>query len=275
MPSSLRLAVLADIHGNLPAFEAALKHAVQQKPDQIIIGGDIVIGSPDSKDCLALARSLGCPVIRGNHERYASNYGTPGGSPLWETEQFAPLQWASAQLSEDEREWAAQLPTSLRLPDAPDLYLVHASERDDHDSIEPHTPEADLRVMFPTAQERYIVRSHNHYGQVRLWEKGILITNSSVGLPLDGSPTAQYLLLDQNGDGWKFQHLSVPYDLAAAARRFHETHYLSTVGAMGRLYFRELVTAAQHLVPFLRFYNQLPEKETLSLTQAVDRFLSF
>ncbi len=57
----MRIAVLADIHGNLPAFEAALKHVSQQKVDQIILAGDIIIGSPDSKACWDLALSSGLP----------------------------------------------------------------------------------------------------------------------------------------------------------------------------------------------------------------------
>ena len=170
MDTNLRLAILADIHGNLPAFEAVLNHVEQQKVDLIIIAGDIVIGSPDSKDCLALAMSLGCPILRGNHERHIADFGTPNASPLWAKEQFAPLQWAFAQLSEPERQWVAQLPASLRIPEAPNLFVVHATERNDHDTVEPHTPEQILNDMFPIAQERYIVRSHNHYGQVRVWD---------------------------------------------------------------------------------------------------------
>ena len=48
----MRIAVLADIHGNLPAFEAALNHVSQQKVDQIILAGDIIIGSPEFEGLL-------------------------------------------------------------------------------------------------------------------------------------------------------------------------------------------------------------------------------
>jgi len=275
MHSNLRLAILADIHGNLPAFEAALDHVAQQKVDQIIIAGDIVIGAPDSKACLALAKSLGCPILRGNHERYIAHFGTPNGSPVWATEQYAPIQWAVTQLSEQERQWMAQLPTSLRMAEAPNLFLVHASERNDRDTVKPHTPEHELHDMFPLAEEGYIVRSHNHYGQTRVWEKGFIITSGSVGLPLDGNPTAQYLLLDQTKTGWKIQHQSVQYNIDATIRRFDETKYLSSVGPMGRLFFRELITASQQIVPFLRLYAQWSEESPVSLADAVDRFLNF
>ena len=269
-----RIAVLADIHGNLPAFEAALKHVSQQKVDQIILAGDIVNGAPDSKACWNLALSLGCPILSGNQERYVAHFGTPKASPLWSMEQFAPIHWTVAQLSEQDRQCMEQLPLNLRLPEAPDLFFVHATERDDHDTVASHTPEHALHEMFPTAQERYIIRAHNHFGQVRVWDKGFIVTAGSVGLPLDGNPTAQYLLLDQKHNGWNIQHQSVPYPLDDTISRFHDTDYLSAAGPMGRLFFREIVTASQQIVPFLRLYTQWSKKGDISLSGAVDRFLS-
>lgn len=271
----MRLAILADIHGNLPAFEAAFRHAAGQRPDLIILGGDIIIGSPDSAECWRLARSLGCPVIRGNHERYAAHFGTPLAPAEWSTEQFAPLHWAHAQLSEQERREIGELPGSLRLPGIPDLLIVHASARDDHDSVYPHTPEDQLQAMFAGVhQERYIVRAHNHIGQVRLWERGVIVTGGSVGLPLDGHPTAQYLLMDQTKGGWRIQHQSVPYNVDATVKRFQDTGYLGATGPMGRLFLRELVTATQQMVPFLRLYAQWSQAGPLPLAQAYDRFLN-
>jgi predicted phosphodiesterase len=270
----LRLAILADIHGNLPAFEAALKHVASHKVDQIIIAGDIIIGSPDSDDCWKLARSLGCPILRGNHERYAAHYGTFNAPNEWATEQYAPLHWAVAQLAEQDRQAMAQLPESLRLPDAPNLFIVHATERSDNDTIESHTPDELLPTMFPHTQERFIVRAHNHLGQVRLWDDRLIITGGSVGLALDGNPTAQYLLLDSSTRGWQIQHQSVPYNLNTTIARFYDTGYLSSSGPIGRLYFREVVTASQQIVPFLRLYAQWSKKDAISLSQAVGKFLS-
>jgi predicted phosphodiesterase len=270
----MRIAVMADIHGNLPAFEAALSHVSQHKVDQLILAGDIVNGSPDSKACWALALSLGCPILRGNHERYVAHFGTSKASPQWSMLQFAPLQWAVEQLSAQDRQCMDQLPLNLRLPEAPDLFIVHATERDDHDTIASHTPEQALHAMFPTAQERYLIRAHNHFGQVRVWEKGFIVTCGSVGLPQDGTPAAQYLLLDQEKNGWKIQHQSAPYPLDAAISRFHDTGYLSAVGPMGHLFFREVVTASPQIVPFLRLYAHWSKQGDISLSQALDRFLS-
>ena len=270
---SLRLAILADIHGNLPAFEAALKHVAHQNVDQIIIAGDIITGSPDSADCWKLALSLSCPILRGNHERYVSHYGTPLASPEWSTEKYAPLQWTLSQLNSQECQAMALLPANLRLPHAQDLFIVHASERNDSDAVGAHTPEEQLSVMFPYSEERFIIRAHNHVGQTRVWRNKFLITCGSVGLPLDGHPTAQYLILEQEKGGWQIQHQSVPYSLDVVIQRFRDTQYLASTGPMGRLFFREVVTASQQLVPFLRLHKQWSKEENLSLSEAVDRFL--
>ena len=270
----MRFAILADIHGNLPAFEAALQHMVEHKPDAVIIAGDVVNGAPDSAECWQLAQSLGCPILRGNHERYTAHFGTSAAAPIWSTEQFAPLHWTVAQFTQAERQAMANLPTCLRLPEAPDLLFVHASARDDHDSIAAYTPETDLYAMFAGVPERWIIRGHNHVGQVRLWERGVLVTCGSVGLPLDGTPTAQYLLLDQGKQGWHVQHQSVAYSLKAAIQRFEDSGYLKAAGPIGRLYLREIITGSHHIVPFLRLYGQWCQETSITLSQAVDRFLT-
>src|SRR5512138_1226469 len=99
----MRIAILSDIHGNLPAFEAALEHARKQSPDVMVIAGDIIVGSPDSAACWQLAQSLGYPMLRGNHERYAAHFATPKAHPDWTTEMFSPLQWAVTQLTGEDR----------------------------------------------------------------------------------------------------------------------------------------------------------------------------
>ncbi|GAB4198776.1 MAG: metallophosphoesterase family protein [Roseiflexaceae bacterium] len=268
----MRIAILADVHGNLAAFEAALEDAARQQAGQIIIAGDLVVGAPDSAACWRLARSLGCPILRGNHEGYVAGLDHPDAPPAWRTPQFAPVQWAATQLTPDERRDAGALPPHLCPADLPGLLLVHASLRNDRDSILPYTPDEELAAMFPDVQETLIVRAHNHAGQVRLWGSRTIVTTGSVGLPLDGNPTAQYLLLEQTRDGWSFRHQSVVYDVAATLRRFHTSGYLEAAGPMARLYQREVATAAHQIVPFLRAYTAWSRKGPIGLEEALGRF---
>jgi predicted phosphodiesterase len=268
----MRLAILADIHGNLPAFEAALDHLTRRHVDQLIIAGDVVVGAPDSAACWRLAQSLGCPVLRGNHERYIAHYGTADAPAEWSTDQFAPVRWGAEQFAAEERHALGNLPLLAR--PAPDLLIVHASLRNDRDTLLAYTPEEQLTVMFPDVQERFIIRGHNHIGQVRLWGERTIITIGSVGLALDGHATAQYLILEQHAAGWRIQHQSVPYDVEAALKRFHTTGYLAAAGPIGRLFMREVATASHHLVPFLRMYTHWSSTEKIPLAVAVEHYLS-
>ena len=271
----MRIAILADIHGNLAAFEAALEHAADFNVDRIVIAGDIVNGAPDSGACWRLARSLGCPILRGNHERYVFHFDTPHAPALWSGEQFAPVRWTLSQLTAADRCDMEALPFSLRLPEAPDLLFVHSSLRSDNDALAVYTPDAELEAMFPDVQERTIVRGHNHAGLVRLWGERRVLTTGSVGLPLDGSPTAQYLLVEDTRDGWKFQHQSVSYDVEATKRRFYETGYLEMGGPIARLFLREVSTASFQVVPFFRAFARWQAEAPITLSAAVERFLAF
>src|SRR5688572_91712 len=110
----MRLAALADVHGNLQALEAVLSHAQNQKVDSIIIVGDLINYLADSRACWDLVKSLNLPMIRGNHERYVFHYDTPSARPEWYEEHFKGLKWVVKQFGKAEREQMAALPLYLR-----------------------------------------------------------------------------------------------------------------------------------------------------------------
>ncbi len=271
----MRIALIADIHGNLPAFETVLADLQRHAPDLIVIAGDIVIGSPDSHACWELAQSLGCPIVRGNHERYLSHFGTAMADPLWVTERFAPVQWAVNQFSDAERQQIAGLPLVLRLPDTPNLLIVHASPRSDSETLPLHTTPAELATIFANSSEQTIVRGHNHIPRIHPWGSRQVITTGSVGLPLAGHPLAEYLLLDQEKQGWVAQHQAIPYPVEQTLQRFVDTDYVAQTGPMGRLFQREVATASHYFVPFLRYYSQWCKMEPeLTLEAGLARFLT-
>lgn len=269
----MRIAVFADIHGNLLAFEAALAHARLQGIDHLVIAGDLINGAPDSLACWQLAQSLNCTILRGNHERYIFDFGTPNAPDVWATERFAPVRWCVAQFSAADRQALAALPFSLSLPTAPELLFVHASLRRDNDSITPYTALADLAAMFPTVDARWIVRGHNHLCQIQFWREHTIVTTGSIGWTLDEHPLAQYVLLERDQQGWRAQHQAVPYDVGATVARFHSTGYYHQAGPMVRLILREIATASPQIIPFLRHYEHWAKFEALSLAAAIERFL--
>ena len=270
----MRIAIIADIHGNLPALEAVLARIADLRVDRLIVAGDIVVGAPDSAACWARVKSLGCPVLRGNHERYVFDFDTPRAKPEWAGERFGPVRWAAGQFSAAERTELAALAATLRWPEAPGVLFVHGSPRNDHDLVFPYTPDAELAEKFGGAGERLVVRAHNHYCGVRDWSGGRIVTVGSVGLPLDGTPRAQFTVIDRDAaarTGWRIEHHAAEYDVAAALRRFRASGYLGEAGPMAELYRREVATAAFHVMPFLAFLRDTPGAGELPLAEALAR----
>ena len=269
----MRIAILADIHGNLPALEAALADVARLKVDRLIILGDIVVGSPDSLACWERVRALRCPVLRGNHERYVFDLNTERARPEWSTLQFGPVQFAANQLGSANREELSRLPSTLKIPGCDDVLFVHASARNDNDLVFPYTTDVTIEPMFAGTTERWLIRGHNHFASVRLWGQRRIVTVGAVGLPLDGMPAAQYTLMEKLKGEWRIDHRCARYDVGETIRRFSESGYLDTAGPMARLYLREVLTASFHIIPFLKFYGELKTREPeISLDEAVTRF---
>jgi len=248
----MRIAVLADIHGNLPAFEAALAGARRAAPDLLVIAGDVVNGAPDSGACWQLARDEADVLLRGNHERYVLDRGTPAGDPAWLRPRFRPLAWAAEQI----RPWFDEVracPIAARVSD--DVRVMHASPADDHVSLYPWTDDEQLERVLDPAPEALLVRAHNHLPFHRSLADGrLLVSAGAVGLALVGKPEAQFALLTHHARrGWTVQHVSLPYDVDAAVARFVDTGYLREVGPMAQVFLREVATGSHHLVPFVRF----------------------
>jgi diadenosine tetraphosphatase ApaH/serine/threonine PP2A family protein phosphatase len=185
------------------------------------------------------------------------------------------VQYAAAQLGAAGRHELAALPLTIRLPEAPDVLFVHGSARNDTDLIFPYTSDAEIVPMFAGSSERWLIRGHNHYAGVRLWGERRIVTVGSVGLPLDGTPTAQFAVIERENGNWTVQHESVPYDVDAAVRRFVDSGYLDAAGPMARLFMREVETAAFHVVPFLKWQREMKAAGAeLPLAEAVERFLN-
>ena len=273
----MRLALLADIHGNLPAFEAALSHAKKQSPDLILLLGDIVNGCPDSRACWDLAQSLGFPLLRGNHERYMTDWERPDAPPEWRSERFGPVQWTSRQFTQTELAAIRALPITMQLPEFPDTVFCHASPDSDQTQAVAFTTDAELTERFPslTAPVFWVFRGHNHHQMVRLWQERTLVTVGATGLPLDGSCVAQYTIIDRlKIGGWHLTHHAIPYDLNLLRERFRQTNYLQEAGPMARLYYREALTACAQIAPFLKAYKRMCQVQgDIPLSDAISLYL--
>src|SRR5215212_4824484 len=95
----MRVAILADIHGNLPALEAVLSDLKTQSPDVVYLAGDQINRCPWSNEVLDLQASLAWPAIQGNHELIIGAINTPANRPPFTNRtRFIDLWWTQEHL---------------------------------------------------------------------------------------------------------------------------------------------------------------------------------
>src|SRR5258707_276564 len=124
----MRFAIFGDIHANFEAFEAVLADAKREKCDRFICLGDVVGYNADPQPCLAIVKELGCPVVKGNHDEYASS--------LCSLETFNPLaesaiRWTRETLTPGEKEFLSSFPLTA---DVESFTIVHATRSEEHTS---------------------------------------------------------------------------------------------------------------------------------------------
>jgi predicted phosphodiesterase len=198
------LALLYDIHGNLPALEAVLDDARGAGAERWLLGGDFASWSPWPHETIELLRSLERSTwIRGNGERWTRE------PPLDRPEVVEMLREDDPGLGGDEG-WLYSLQTQVELDGV--LY-VHGSPLSDVDSFAAE-PQPDEARMLAGVRDRTVVFGHSHLQFRRPGPDGTdLLNPGSVGMPLDGDRRAAYALRRDDGE---FEPRRVEYDVERA-----------------------------------------------------------
>jgi predicted phosphodiesterase len=266
-----RLAIIADIHGNLPALEAVVADARAQGVEQIVVAGDVASRGPFPNECLAMVAAERWPVIRGNGELQLVDFGTDRADPGW-TRPGPPtlVAWWHARTDATWRRVVACWPDQLclRFGDAPALRIVHGSPRSAFEALPGQGPEAMLVERLGDVPEQTVVCAHTHEQVDRQVDRWRLLNPGAVGAPWDGDGRAQYMLLDGRTDGWTPTHRRVPYDVAETERAYARHRIVEEVGAIGEMLLRELRTARMQIVPFLRWRRDVCPEEPPTLALA-------
>lgn len=125
-----KLAILSDIHGNLPALEAVMSDLKNFEVDQIIVAGDVINFGPFSRRTAEIVIENGWPVIRGNNEYFLLDYKTPRAPDEWnDPGRFAPTVWLDKQFDQELKNVIATWPDTLnfRFRDAPPIQVFHGT----------------------------------------------------------------------------------------------------------------------------------------------------
>jgi putative phosphoesterase len=193
-----RVAALYDVHGNLPALEAALADARAAGAETFVLGGDLALG-PMPTEVLDGLDELGSRAhyLRGNCDRLMVD--AYDGRPLPPSLPPAvreSIAWAAAQMHRRHRDFLAGLPTTLAIEVAgvgPVLFC-HATPGSDDEIITVRTPDERLRPIFAAVEEAVVVCGHTHMQFERSIAGKRVINSGSVGMPYENEPGAYWTL---------------------------------------------------------------------------------
>lgn len=181
----MRVAVLADVHGNLPALEAVLAEVDATDVDAIVLNGDLADG-PLPAETLDRLEELGEKAIwvGGNGDRWLAEACDgrfqPTGGPA-----DALVTWGATRLRPRHRDRLAALPLTvpLDIDGLGPVAFCHATARDDNEMILVDSPIDRFRDAFADLAERTVVIGHSHMPFDRLADRRRVINPGSVGMP--------------------------------------------------------------------------------------------
>lgn len=297
LPYSMKVAILSDIHGNLPALQAVTADIEQWNADEVIVNGDIVNRGPKPLECWswvqAQRRDVGWHITRGNHEDYVIKHAHPvpdADHVGIRAEINKSSLWTYQQLNGSVADLAA-LPDVVRLfgengrfsQNNNELRATHASMNSNQDCIWPvqHTncPTSNdeaVRQQIGASPPALFVTSHIHLAHKRQIDDTTVINTGSAGNHCYGEKRATYAqAVFQNGK-WDADIVRVPYDMAQTERDYHDSGFLEETGAGagGRLLFYEWKTAVPILTKWRKFYEVEVLAGRMELETAVSQFLA-
>jgi putative phosphoesterase len=238
-----RVAVITDIHGNLPALEASLEAIDQIGVDAIYCGGDLVGYGPHPNEVCALIEDRAIPTIYGNYD-YAIARDLEDCGCAYVTQHDRELgqqsvTWTLAHTDQRAKDFMRGLPFDLhfKLGDVP-IHLVHGSPRKVNEYLFEEKPARLYERLARAEDAQVLVFGHTHKPWIHSYGGVLFVNCGSVGKPKDGDPRCAFAVLELDAAGEVQVSIDrVPYDAEAVARE------VAAAGLPGE-YAEKLVTAA-------------------------------
>jgi predicted phosphodiesterase len=271
----MQIAVLADIHGNLPALEAVAAEIDRLDPDLVFVAGDFQNRGPNPREVTEFVAKSGWTLLRGNHEDYVIRQSQNSRTPdILEHYNWLPARW-TADLTGEFMESIKQLPiaTTLIGPDKLSITIAHGSARSNNEGFFPTTTEAKAKEMIGNDPPGLLCVGHSHLPFVRQVNATLLVNVGAVGFPFDGDRRASFGLITWDGHRWEVEIRRIEYAVEKVMQEFERVNFYQGAGPLSHLIRRELESARPHLTPFEYLFGNRLREGKLSIQKAVGAYM--
>jgi predicted phosphodiesterase len=203
----MRVAALADVHGNAPALIAVLADVEAANVDLIVFCGDLTWG-PLPNETLVVVQEIETSVrfVRGNADRMIGVHLDERGT--WLAAAHDPAQTAFVNGFESS--------VSAKVDGLGPTRFVHGSPRSDEECVTPRTPAGRVQEFMAGVPERVVVTAHVHVSYDRQVDGVRLIGPGSVGRPYEGMRGARWAIL---GPDVELRHTDYDHERTAELYR--------------------------------------------------------
>jgi putative phosphoesterase len=203
-----RVAVLSDVHGNAAALEAVRKALKKEKPDAVIVAGDLVMNGPEPTaaiDALREMEEAGATIVQGNTDVAVADFDYAAAFP-WFTDGVpdtfrAAAEWAHDELGDERLMWLRRLPSERRVVLEETMVLAcHASPGSQTQGFDAQLDPSVVLERVSRTDARVICCGHTHLPDIRDLGWKVIVNDGSAGYIFDGDPSASWALVEIDGD---------------------------------------------------------------------------
>ncbi len=224
----MKYAILGDIHANLEALQTVLEDAQKEKVTHYACVGDVVGYAANPRECMDVIRQLNCPLVKGNHDEYAS---VDDDCVNFRPMAADAIRWTRKQLSDEERQWLQDL-KFVRFVET--FTIVHATlDMPQKWGYVMDKLAAASSFSYQSTQVCFYGHTHQpcvfirdgvirggQFEKVRVEPgKKYFINVGSIGQPRDGNPLAAYAIYDMASGVITLKRLS--YDIKKTQEKIY------------------------------------------------------
>ncbi len=226
-----RIAVLSDIHGNRIALEAVLAEIKRERPDWVLVAGDLVLNGPDPNGTIDALRALeadGGLIVSGNTDLAVGDFDYGAAFPQYQDgvpeAVTAATEWAHDELGDDQLDWLRRLPAERRLRAGDDqlVLVVHASPGSQTRGLDQALETNVILERAAATDARVICVGHTHVPEVRDLGWKVIVNAGSAGYVFDGDPTASWAMVTVDGTEVSAQIRRTEFDTLSVANAISE-----------------------------------------------------